>query len=95
MSLGNSYAGMRIMGRSDSWYEPDDDSAFEKACEFVATWIDENTTIPDSSIDNDMVDPIALEYLDDPECLTDGLAEDLQAAWNEYCETNHELGKPR
>jgi hypothetical protein len=95
MSLGNSYAGMRIMGRSDSWYEPDDDSAFEKACEFVATWIDENTTIPDSSIDNDMVDPIALEYLDDPEVLTDGLAEDLQAAWNQYCETNHELGKPR
>ena len=42
-----------------------------------------------------MVDPIALEYLDDPECLHDGLAEDLQAAWNQYCETNHELGKPR
>ena len=95
MSLGNSYAGMRIVGRSDSWYEPDDDCAFEKACEFVATWIDENTTIPDSSIDNNMVDPIAREYLDDPDCLHDGLAEDLQAAWNEYCETNHELGKPR
>jgi hypothetical protein len=86
MSLGNSYAGMCIVGRNDSWYEPDDDSAFEKACEFVATWIDENTTIPDSSIDNDMVDPIAREYLDNPDCLDEALAEDLQAAWNEYCE---------
>ena len=42
-----------------------------------------------------MVDSIVHDYLDDPDCLHDGLAEDLQAAWNQYCETNHELGKPR
>ena len=83
MSLGNSYAGMRIMGRSDSWYEPDDDNAFEKACEFVATWIEENTTIPDSSIDNYMVDSIVHEYLDDPEYLTDGLADDNEREYKE------------
>ena len=83
MSLGNSYAGMRIMGRSDSWYEPDDDSAFEKACEFVATWIDENTTIPDSSIDNYMVDSIVHDYLYDPEYLTDGLANDIEREYKE------------
>ena len=95
MSLGNMYAGMRIMGRSDSWYEPDDCSAYEKAREFIAEWIDENTTIPDTSITAADLDALVEEYLDDPDVLNDGLAASLQQSWNEYCETNHELGVKR
>ncbi len=95
MSLGNVYAGMRIVGRSDSWYEPDDTSHWDNACEFVALWIDENTTIPDTSVDYAMIEPIVELFLKDADYLSEGLAHDLQSAWNEYCETNHELGKPR
>lgn len=95
MSLGNMYAGMRIVGRSDAWFEPDDCGYWEKACEFVAQWIDENTTIPDSSINDAMVEPIVELYLEDGDYLSDALAQSLQESWNEYCETNHELGKPR
>lgn len=95
MSLGNMYAGMRIMGRSDSWYEPDDYSAYEKAREFIAEWIDENTTIPDTSITDADLDELVEEYLNDPDVLNDGLAASLQESWNEYCETNHELGVKR
>lgn len=84
--LGNKYAGMRIMGRSDSWYEPDDDSAYEKACETVALWLEDCTTIPDSSITSADLDALVQEYLLDPEVLTGTLAESLQQSWNDYCE---------
>lgn len=95
MSLGNMYAGVRIVGRADSWYESDDDSSWEQACEFVAEWINENTTIPDTSVDDVTIEAIAELYLADNDYLSDALALSLQESWNEYCETNHELGKPR
>ena len=93
--LQNKYAGMRFVGRPDSWYEPDDEPDWDVAREIVAAWIDENTTIPETSLSDDDLDPIVREYVVDPEVLNDGLAQSLQESWNEYCETNHELGKPR
>lgn len=83
MSLGNSYAGMRIMGRSDSWYEPDDDSAYEKACEFAVEWIYDNTTIPENGIQDTTVEQVANLYLEDSDYLCQSLADDIEREYKE------------
>jgi hypothetical protein len=83
MSLGNSYAGMRIMGRSDSWYEPDDDSAWEKACEFAVEWIYDSTTIPENGIQDTTVERVANLYLEDSDYLCQSLADDIEREYKE------------
>ena len=83
MSLGNSYAGMRIVGRSDSWYEPDDDSAWEKACEFAVNWIYESTTIPENGIQDTTVERVADLYLEDSDYLCQSLADDIEREYKE------------
>lgn len=83
MSLGNSYAGMRIMGRSDSWYEPDDDSAWEKACEFAVEWIYDSTTIPENNIQDTTVERVANLYLEDSDYLCQSLADDIEREYKE------------
>ena len=83
MSLGNMYAGMRIMGRSDSWYEPDDDSAWEKACEFAVEWIYDSTTIPENNIQDTTVERVANLYLEDSDYLCQSLADDIEREYKE------------
>ena len=83
MSLGNSYAGMRIMGRSDSWYEPDDDSAWEKACEFAVEWIYDSTTIPENGIQDTTVERVADLYLEDSDYLCQSLADEIEREYKE------------
>jgi hypothetical protein len=74
--LLNSYAGVRFVGRSDSWYEPDDDD-YEVLYEKVYDWIVDCAEIPETMISREMVEGIMDEYRSDPEVLNDGYAEVL------------------
>lgn len=82
----NAYAGMRILDRPDSWFEPDDTSVEERAAEFIAEWILDNTTIPHEMVNDALVDPLVDDFIRDPDVLCDSVAADLQESYDRYCE---------
>lgn len=84
MSLGNMYAGMKFVGRPDSWYEPDDDSAYEKAIEFAHDWLEDNTDLPGSMYTNELLDEIANAYLSDEDGPGMGRAEEINEWFADY-----------
>ena len=84
MSLGNMYAGMKFVGRPDSWYEPDDDSAYEAACEFAWGWLEDNTDLPEAWYSQELIDEIANEYLADDEGPGMGRAEEINEWYADY-----------
>jgi hypothetical protein len=81
--LGNKFAGATFVGPPDSWYEPDDDSAWEKACEFAVTWIYESTTIPENGIQDTTVEQVANLYMECADYLCKGLADDIEREYKE------------
>lgn len=74
MTLFNMYAGMKFFDRPDSWYEPDDEEDFD---EIALNWICENTNMPASMIDVELMEDVIdrLKCHDDSLLSADFIAE--------------------
>lgn len=82
--LGNMYAGMKFVGRPDSWYEPDDDKEWEEATQFAWDWLEDNTDLPESMYSRDLIDEIANAYLSDDDGPGLGRAEEINEWYADY-----------